>query len=46
MTFKEEIQELNGNDLIALKAQKQAEVNEIELEILQRVRAFGEMKDE
>lgn len=38
MMFKEEIKKLNGNDLIVLKAEKQVELNEIELEILRRIR--------
>ena len=36
--FKEDIKKLSGNDLICLKAHKQAELKEIELEILERVR--------
>lgn len=38
MEFKEEIKTLNGIDLIVLKNQKELELQEIQSEILMRVR--------
>jgi len=37
LTFKQEINNLNGKDLICLKAEKELELKEIQLEILNRI---------
>lgn len=38
MEFKKEIKKLNGTALIVLKSQKKLELEEIEMEILRRIR--------